>query len=229
MPFMGQGLATLFIIIKERSERVPNKNFRLINGLPLHEFYMRQRELFNIYIDTDSNIIESKYQEKEWEHVNAYKRLDKHIELEKLPGLSPAPLMIERFIKEYWMSDKAFICSHVTSPFILDETMIKALAYMKDYDSVSSVEAIQEFAVSSCGSDFQPINFSLDRIQKTQSLTPIGILNGAFFIIKPSVFMSNGLRRISSNHYFYPISKKEALDIDTEFDFQIAKLIAESK
>ena len=38
----------LFLIIKDRSERVKRKNFRLIHGIPLHEYFISQR---NDYIN----------------------------------------------------------------------------------------------------------------------------------------------------------------------------------
>ena len=40
----------IFLIIKKDSERVKNKNFREINEVPLHEYYIRERNAFDIFI-----------------------------------------------------------------------------------------------------------------------------------------------------------------------------------
>jgi CMP-N-acetylneuraminic acid synthetase len=216
----------MFLIIKQNSERVKRKNFRLLDNRPLHQFYMEQRKAFDIYIDTDSDEIIEFYSTERWPFVYPYKRLQEHIKIESSGNASPAPLMIERFINNYAMSDNFIITSHVTSPFISDESILKACEYMESFDSVSSVDSIQEFAVDRIGAGAKPINFNLDKIVKTQSLKPIGVLNGAFFILKPHLFKENGLRRISSSHYYYPLSKIEALDIDTEFDLNLSQALS---
>lgn len=218
----------LFLIIKDRSERVKRKNFRPIQGVPLHEYFMSQRHSFDIYIDTDSEDILNFYSGEEWPDVHAYRRLQEHVAIEEQGNISPAPLMIERFAKSYLLPNDVIITSHLTSPFIQDHTILSAFDLIGPYDSVCSVEPIQEFAVDRVGAMGRPINFELERVVKTQSLEPIGVVKGAFFIIKAATFLSNGLQRISTKHYYYPISKFEAIDIDTEKDMVIADSIAGS-
>lgn len=219
---------TIFLIIKESSQRVHRKNFRLLGGMPLHEYFMSQRGHQKIYIDTDSREILDFYSTDAWPNVTPYMRLAKHVALEVSGDISPAPLMISRFINTFWNSDAPFVCSHITSPFIKNETIDDAFSLINDFDSISSVDAVQEFAVLEPGFNSRPLNFSLDSVVKTQSLKPIAVLNGAFFIIKPAIFLSNYLKRISSRHYYYPISKLEALDIDTEYDLSLANLLVKT-
>lgn len=218
----------MFLIIKNDSERVKKKNFRPLCGMPLHEYFMKRRKNWEIYIDTDSDDILSFYRHKErWPNVIAYRRLPEHIEMEASGDISPAPLMIKRFLNTYVSDDdEPVVTSHITSPFIDDITIVEALSKMRNYDSVSSVLAIKEFAVDGVGTNVKPINFSLTKVVKTQSLNPIGVLNGAFFILRKSIFLMNGLRRISDKHYYFPVAPMEALDIDTEYDFKIAELLA---
>ena len=53
---------------------------------------------------------------------------------------------------------------------------------MKTYDSVSSVQKIQNFSYLELSkSKYNPINFNDKVIQKTQTLKKIIHLNGAFF------------------------------------------------
>lgn len=219
----------MFLIIKCNSERVKKKNFREISGKPLHQYFMDQRKSFDIYIDTDSDDIFKFYNNNiNYPNVTVYKRSKEHIEIENFGDISPAPYMIERFLREFIENDsEPIITSHVTSPFIQDDTILEAVSYMDKFSTVSSVKSVKEFCVSNIKDKGIPINFSLDKIVKTQSLTPIGILNGAFFILTKEIFLNNGFKRISANHYYFPISDIEALDIDTNFDLMMAKLYAE--
>ena len=47
----------IFIPIKEKSQRVPNKNFRLFNGIPLYKHTLYKLKDFEVWVDTDSDII----------------------------------------------------------------------------------------------------------------------------------------------------------------------------
>lgn len=219
----------LFLIIKNNSERVNKKNFRLISGKPLHQYFLDQRKNFDIYIDTDSQeIFDFYYENKNYQNVKVYMRLQEHIVMENYGDISPAPYMIERFLKEFVTDeDEPIVTSHITSPFIEDSTILNAISLSGDFSSISSVKSVKEFCVKNIENKGVPINFPLDKIMKTQSLEPVGILNGAFFIFNKKTFLNNGLKRISSNHYYYPVSDIEALDIDTEFDLMLAKIYAE--
>jgi CMP-N-acetylneuraminic acid synthetase len=222
----------LFLIIKNGSERVSKKNFQLLSDLPLYEYYLNQRNNFDIYIDTDSDEIFSRMNnEEKFSHITCYKRDLSHIDMEESGNESPAPLMIKRFLDEYVNDDNEFvITSHITSPFVKDETILKALNQTKNYESISSVESIKEFAVlrQKDGTE-TPINFSYHKLVKTQSLDELLILNGAFFILNKKKFLNNGLKRISDNHLYFTIDNEEALDIDLPYQLNLAQLISKQK
>lgn len=219
----------LFLIIKDNSERVNKKNFQLIGGKPLHQFFIDKRKHFDIYIDTDSNEIIDFYSSKKYRSfVTPYKRKKEHIDAEYLGDISPAPLMIERFLQEHVSDNEVVITSHITSPFIEDSTILDALEKMNEFDSVSSVLSVKEYCVFGEGDSAKPINFNYDKIIKTQALRPVSVLNGAFFIIRKDIFENNGLKRISDKHYFFSVSGKEAIDIDNPIDLLIAQKIEEN-
>ena len=44
----------IFIPIKENSQRVPRKNFREINGVPLYKHTLYKLSDYEVYVDTDS-------------------------------------------------------------------------------------------------------------------------------------------------------------------------------
>ena len=218
----------LFLIIKDNSERVHKKNFQLIRGKPLHQYFMDKRKDFDVYIDTDSDEIIDFYSCKNYRSfITPYKREKEHIDAEYNGDISPAPLMIARFLQEHVTCNEAIITSHITSPFIENSTILDAYEKMDRHDSVSSVAGIREYCVLGEGDSAKPINFDYDKIIKTQALRPISVLNGAFFIIRKDIFLNNGFKRISDNHFFYPVSDKEAIDIDKPIDLLIAQRLAE--
>ena len=209
-----------FIIIKEHSERVQNKNFRKLGNLPLWKHLVFELINESVYIDTDSSEILQECSKLKW--VNVYKRKQEHIDLESNNTfkVSPVLLMVERFLNEYVEDENEIIITpHVTSPFIKKTTIMEAVKFLgKGYDSVQACTIHQEFAYFKGN----PINFDKNIVQKTQDLTPIIMGNGAFFIFNKKIFKKNK-NRIGDNPYFYPLSFKESIEIDNETDFEIAK------
>ena len=209
-----------FIIIKKESQRVRNKNFQIVGGVPLWRNLIRELDGQDVYIDTNSeDIIKSC---KKIKYITCYKRLNKHIELEsnKDFALSPALLMIERFLDTYVEDENEVIVTpHVTSPFIKLETIKKAAQKLNQgFNSVQACTVHKEFAYYKN----KPINFNSSVIQKTQDLEPILLGNGAFFIFTKKTFKEKN-NRTGSNPFFYPLSFEEGIEIDTHEDLELAR------
>lgn len=209
-----------FIIIKEHSERVPNKNFLELGNLPLWKHLVFELKDENVFIDTDSlNVIEDS---KELSWVSAYSRKQEHIDLEVSNNfkVSPVLMMIERFLDEHVVDENEIIITpHVTSPFIKLETILEASKKLKEgYDSVQACVEHKEFAYF----ESSPINFNPNVVQKTQNLKPIVMGNGAFFIFTKKTFKENK-NRAGKKPYFFPLNFKESIEIDNAEDFNIAK------
>lgn len=209
----------IFTYIKNNSSRIPKKNFQTIGGIPLWKHLINELQGEDVYIDTDSNKIIDECEEIEY--VTAYTREQNHINLE-VDGnfkVSPALLMIERFLDER-VKDKneIIVTTHVTSPYIKLKTIIDASRYLdQGYDSVQACTSHQEFAYY----QGNPINFDPSVIQKTQDLEPILLGNGAFFIFTKKTF-KECKNRTGKNPYFYPISFPESIEIDSHEDLNIA-------
>lgn len=215
-----------FIIIKENSTRVPGKNFRELGGVPLWLHMMNTLKGEEVYIDTDSKrVIEFS---QSLEGVYAYARDQKHIELEtdKEFAVSPVLLMIERFLDEHVEDENEVIVTpHVTSPFITLETIRDAAKKLDEgYETVQACTEHKEFAYFYD----DPVNFTEGSVMKTQDLTPIKLGNGAFFIFtKKSFKLFKDRSAPGKRKYLYPLCFKEAIEIDTEEDFEIAERFVE--
>ena len=69
-----------FIIIKEKSERLPDKNFLELGGISLYKHLLKSLLVSNyeVFVDTDSDIILKDLKHKQ---VTCYKRKKEFIEL----------------------------------------------------------------------------------------------------------------------------------------------------
>ena len=209
-----------FIIVKQTSVRVPDKNFRLLGDKPLWKYLIDSLKNECVYIDTDSvNLI------KECENINyitAYQREQRFIDFENDDSseLSPALMMIDNFLQHYVEDEnEVVVTTHVTSPFLKKSTIMNAALKLKEgYDSVQSCVEHHEFAYF----NGLPVNFDPSVIQKTQNLPPVIMGNGAFFIFTKKTF-NKKKNRSGSRPYFFPLSFKESIEIDTEEDFELAE------
>ena len=112
-----------FIIIKEKSERIKNKNFLKIGNLEMWKHLIKSLKKHKVFIDTDSKkIIKDCKRLFPW--VTPYKRDKKFISLEKSRKASPTLSMIKNFLTKHVNNDNEIIVTtHVTSPFIKIKTI----------------------------------------------------------------------------------------------------------
>ena len=212
-----------FIIIKEHSQRLPNKNFLKLGDKPLYKHLLDELDGENVYVDTDSDFI---YSELWNSSVTCYKRKQKFIDLENYLNynVSPVLLMTEYFLDNFVNHENEIIVTpFVTSPFIKLSTILDAIKYLnKGYDTVQACTKHQEFTYF----DGKPVNFDSNVVQKTQDLKPILMGNGAFFIFTKKTFKENN-NRTGKNPYFYPITIPESIEIDDDKDWYLAKRVYE--
>tara|TARA_X000000368_G_C22998810_1_gene697995 strand:- start:240 stop:914 length:675 start_codon:yes stop_codon:yes gene_type:complete len=216
----------IFITIKENSQRVKKKNFiKFKNNIPLFKLLIYKLNKFKIFVDTDSKkIMKSIINDKLIKNTTIYLRDKRFIDMEN-QGKSPGPYMIENFLKKYVKNEnEPIIHAHVTSPFLMQKTLMSALKYMnKGYDSVTSCNKINKIAFLN-DKQIKPINFKFNQQHsRTQNLKSIYIINSAFFIFRKKFFMKK-LNRISRNNHFFELKFPEYIDIDEKEDVVITRL-----
>jgi CMP-N-acetylneuraminic acid synthetase len=206
----------LFIPIKEKSQRVPQKNFRkLPDGESLWEHTIKKFDEFSIYIDTDSEEILEK--SKQYNHVKAYERSSRLIGHD----VSVCDLIRDCISRNHLGDSSSHLGQiHVTSPLLKSETLKNAFSYIKKYDSVVSCNKLQTRLWRKENYGYAPINHNPVKLEQTQDLPELYEENSAFYIFKCSNFFHTNLR-IGSNPFFYPVSHPENIDIDTEEDWGI--------
>jgi CMP-N-acetylneuraminic acid synthetase len=213
----------IFIPIKENSQRVYRKNFRVLNGEPLFKHGLLKYSDFEVYVDSDSDeIIKSITDDKRLSNVVVYRRCD-----ELLGDKVSVCDLIESFINRFGIQDPV-IQTHVTSPFLTGELLRDAYSFMGVHDSVVSCNTYNSRFWRKENYGFCPLNHNPTKLEQTQDLPTLYEENSAFYIFNPDVIMKAG-NRIGKNPHFFPIGYPFNFDIDTEDDWKQIKKILENK
>ena len=211
----------IFIPIKHNSQRVPRKNFRELNGVPLYKHTLYKLKDYSVYVDTDSDeIMDGINSDSELKNVNCYRRRENLIGDE----VSVCDL-ISNFIDRYIFKD-AHVCQiHVTSPFLTLLTLEAAYDRIKEgYDSVASCNEIHTRFWRKEEYGYSPINHNPMKLEQTQDLPTYYEENSNFYIFSSENFKKTKTR-IGFNPYFYTTEFPENMDIDTEDDWKLAEII----
>lgn len=204
----------IFIPIKQVSQRVPRKNFRLFRGEPLYKHTLLKFTNHDIFVDTDSQeAIQQIKSDPRLSNVSAYKRE------ESLCGHKVSVCdLIENFINKFSVKEP-IVQIHVTSPFLTEELIEDAYNYVGTHDSVISCNLHNSRFWRREQYGFCPVNHNPVKMEQTQDLPTLYEENSAFYIFTPEVLCRTG-SRVGKNPYFYPISAPYNMDIDTEEDWK---------
>lgn len=210
-----------FIPIKENSERVPGKNFRILCGKPLYEFIIQNAMASNsfdeIFVDTNSEII------KEYCNKLGLKIIERKSELAK--NTANGNDLLNYHFSMFPNFDYYFQL-FATAPFLQAATIAKSvntLCGSTEYDSVFTALKENSFFWY-CNN---PINYRPCVLPRSQDMEPVieettglyGISNAA---------LSKYRCRIGAKPYIQLVNKFEAVDINTEDDLKIAEYIGKT-
>ena len=82
----------VFTIIKEKSERIPDKNFVNINGNPLWWHLLSELDGLDIVVNTDSKKFINQLQNYELKTIKVVERLQKHVDWENNKDIDSSPV-----------------------------------------------------------------------------------------------------------------------------------------
>ena len=218
----------IFTIIKEQSERIPEKNFTDINGHPLWWHLLSELEGLDITVNTDSQKFIKQLRSSNLKSIRVINRLKKHIDWENNESIDSSPVedMLFDFCETLNRSE-IVVLTHITSPFLKKETILDAVDMLQNDDklkSIHSVHQVQDFVWVKKDSEASPVNFFADRIQRTQDLSPILISKGAFFIAKAGDILDQR-KRLPEPLIFFPLDHTQSVEIDNFEDLEFARLL----
>ena len=207
-----------FIPIKANSERVPGKNFRVLNGKKLYEYiieHVMEAGCFDdIYIDTNSDEIKKYALEKNL------------LVIERLESLAQNTANGNDLLiyhgDQYPQYDYYFQL-FATAPYLQPESIracFDALVSSEEYDSCFNALKNNSFYWF----NRMPINYRPGILPRSQDMVPVvEETTGMYGISKES--LKKYRCRIGRSPYIHYVSKFEAVDINTEEDLLIAEYI----
>ncbi len=210
--------------MKGNSERVPNKNMKLFNGIPLYHKILKtlldSKYIDEILINTDSDKIKKDIKERFPNSVVVVNRPK-----EIIGDFVSMNKIIEHDINLY-QSD-LYIQTHSTNPLLKSESIDRAIERFNErkeniFDSIFSVTKIQTRLYDE---NIKPFNHNPKELLRTQDLEPLYEENSNFYIFTRKSFKEAGNKRIGNKPIMFEIDKIEALDIDEPQDFLIAEAI----
>ena len=218
----------IFTIIKEESKRVPNKNFKKINGYPLWWHLLSELDGLDVTVNTDSKKFIKQLQEKKLKSIKVVKRKQKHIDWENDENIDSSPVedMLFDFCETLHKSE-IVVLTHITSPFLKKETIFSAIEMLENNPNVKSIHSVQQihdFVWVKKDNETSPVNFFTNRVQRTQDLPPILVSKGAFFIAKARDILAQK-KRLPEPLTFFPLNHIESVEIDNFDDLEFANIL----
>lgn len=210
-----------FIPIKANSERVPGKNFRVLNGKKLYEYiveHVLEANVFDdVYIDTNSD------------EITEYAKKMGCIPIVRKPELALNTAngndLLVYHLDNYPGYDYYFQL-FATAPFLQPASIqqcFNKLVNTAEYDSCFTATANHGFYWL-LG---QPINYRPGILPRSQDMhAMIEETTGLYGITKESLMRYRC--RIGSKPYIHIVSKFEAVDINTEEDLKVAEFVGKA-
>jgi CMP-N-acetylneuraminic acid synthetase len=213
---------TALVPIKEHSERVKNKNFLLFNGKPLYHHILQTLEhtyaIDEVVINTDSYVV-----------MNEAPKLFTKVKISERPAELRGDFISVNKIIAYDIdkfSSDIYLQTHATNPLLKAETIAEALKKFveseEQFDSLFSVNRFQSRFYNEKG---EAINHNPKELIRTQDLLPLYEENSNFYIFTKASF-NRDAKRIGQRALMFEMSKIEAIDIDDEFSFKLAEILA---
>ena len=204
-----------FVPIRLNNERLPNKNILRLGFTPMcwHIFdTLLKLDLDKVYVYCSDQSIKN-YIPEGVEFLERSTALDTSV----TKGLE----IYKSFVQE--VKADVYVLAHATSPFLTSNSINRGLnAIDEGYDSAFTVSRQQTFAW------FQnkPINYQPTDIPRTQDIEPVFIETSGAYIFTKDVIDSS--RRIGDRPFLIELNPMEAIDIDTQEDFDLALQMAKA-
>ena len=222
----------IFTIVKEVSNRVPDKNFIDLDGHPLWWHLLKELDGLDVTVNTDSKKFLGQLSKSNLKSIKIIERDQKHVDWENDDSIDSSPVedMLFDFCQNLERSE-IVVLTHITSPFLKKETIfdaVKKLENNHEAKSIHSVLQIQDFVWLKKDTLASPLNFKTDRVQRTQDLSPILVSKGAFFIARAEDILDQK-KRLPEPLMFFPLNHIESVEIDNFEDLKFARIIRGDK
>jgi CMP-N-acetylneuraminic acid synthetase len=216
---------TAFIPMRHHSQRVPGKNYRLLNGIPLYQHILTTLqqcpEITRIAVDTDSEEIIS----------GLHKAFPDVVVILRPEALSADNVPMNEILL-YDISQvpaDLYLQTHSTNPLLCSATISRAintlLKSMPEKDSLFSVTRLQTRLYDGQG---KAINHDPKILLQTQDLPPVYEENSCIYLFTAESLRKNKTR-IGASPILFETDPEESWDIDEEIDFKMVESVLKAR
>ena len=210
--------------IKHNSERVPGKNYKLFNGVPLYRYILDTLNeieyISEIVVDTNSHIIKDGLKEN-YPNIKIYNRPDN-----LSSGDTPVNKLLINVINQLKLDGDIYIQTHTTNPLLRVDTINKAIEKYKEVkeEGYDSLFTVKEWKTRLYNKDVSALNHNINELIPTQNLEPLYEENSCLYIFTKKILEERN-HRIGYKPYMYIMNDIESQDIDIPSDFTIAEVL----
>lgn len=224
-PFRKKPKIVALVPMRHQSERVPGKNYRLMDGKPLYAYIIETLlacpEIDQVVVDTDSPTILHGLEED----YPAVVRIRRPEELRS--GMIP--------MNDILLYDTAqvqadyFLQTHSTNPLLRPETVSRAVrTFLENLDAHDSLFSVTRLQTRLYWQDGTAVNHNPNELLRTQDLPPIYEENSCLYLFSREKLAERN-HRLGDTPLMFEIDPAEAWDIDEEIDFSIAEFLMKDR
>jgi CMP-N-acetylneuraminic acid synthetase len=211
--------------MRHHSQRVPGKNYRPLASKPLYQYIIETLlavpEISSILVDTDSTpIIDGLH--TNYPQVRIIERPE-HLRADTIPMNEILTYDTEQIKADFYLQ------THSTNPLLTAKTLSSGiqtfLTQIPVYDSMFSVTRLQTRLWDGLT---RAINHNPAILLQTQDLPPVFEENSCFYLFTRANLLTRR-NRLSERPLMIEIPRHEAVDIDDEFDFQLADIMMRAR
>lgn len=207
--------------MRHHSQRVPGKNYRLLDGKPLFHHIIQNLlacpEIDQVVVDTDSPQVAEGLQQF-FPQVRVIDRPE-HLRADDIPMNEILAYDTAQAPADFYLQ------THSTNPLLRPATISRAinafLARYPAYDSLFTVTRLQTRLWDQLG---RAINHNPAILLQTQDLPPVYEENSCMYIFTRQTLMARR-NRLGDRPMLWEIDRAEAWDIDEEVDFAIVDFL----
>jgi CMP-N-acetylneuraminic acid synthetase len=211
--------------MRHHSQRVPEKNFRLLAGKPLFHHILTTLqscpEIDEIVVDTDSPVI-LKGLEEYFPHIKCIERPE-YLCADDVPMNEILLHDVSQVQADFYLQ------THSTNPLLRSETVSSAVNTLLEkipaYDSLFGVTRLQTRLWDQLA---RPVNHNPAILLQTQDLPPIFEENSCLYIFTQELLQKQR-NRLGERPLMFTIDRAEAWDIDEELDFLVVDLLMSNR
>jgi CMP-N-acetylneuraminic acid synthetase len=211
--------------MRHHSQRVPGKNYRPLAGKPLYqhiiEALLAAPEITTIMVDTDSEPV-----------IEGLRANFPQVKIILRPENLRAPEMSMNEILTYdtaQVEADFYLQTHSTNPLLKAETISAAVQkFLGAYPAFDSMFSVTRLQTRLWDSLTRAINHNPAILLQTQDLPPVFEENSCFYLFTRANLLAKR-NRLGERPLMYEIPRHEAVDIDEEFDFQLAEIMMRAR